>query len=541
MKKTSPTVAPDARGRERSQQSLVEQYGVGIAASFRRISLLELFPNLRSIRKRTPGRLHAITTAVLDEYLSSGGWYATIEEGVYDVTYLALPKMFADLKHAAILKEIERQIQEQFGGTPSPTGLRLSHELSRKDFEAMHNGPRPTVVLNLDIPEILFGAPGEAKMLSKRIGQTVREVLEEFLAISGFYTRLSNAQILLIFPETSRPLAEMKRDSIANEIARRLKTVGAKKDAPGKGRADPADDPRAPGRSLFFRTKPSAALVKTWNLAVAEAAGKRGQFDPDEARAMPSGWSWSYQPLWRIRNRLLTAYVLRGVPPSVDKYRKVARDSPFKEILVPADQPGPIDLPLLDVAIRDLHRTMNQGRQGIVIVPVRFATLDRTSMRTLYLHICSQLPEDVRKYLVPEIVGVPPDLVTFRLEERINQLRPFSRAILIRASLADQRFRQWRTFGLHAVGIDMSQYLGAEADIMRGLEEFAAAAEDAKLHTYAYGIPSLSLTTATVVSGIDYVGSDMIAPPTRQPLQVAEFDTEMLYPGSEPTAADDAP
>jgi hypothetical protein len=44
------------------------------------------------------------------------------------------------------------------------------------------------------------------------------------------------------------------------------------------------------------------------------------------------------------------------------------------------------------------------------------------------------------------------------------------------------------------------------------------------------GIPSISLTTATVVSGIDYVGGDLIAPPTERPLRVAEFDTAMLYP-----------
>lgn len=531
---------PKAGERERSKQSLVEQYGAGIAQSFRRISLIEIFPNLRSFRKRAPGQLHGLAVAIFDEYLSANGWYVTVEDGVYDVTYLGIPRSFADLKHAAILKDIERQIQERFGKTSSKAGAQLSHELSRQDFEVMQNGPRPTVVMTLDVPDILFGAPGDAKMLSKRIERTVREVLEEFLAINGFYTRLSKAQILLIFPEVSRPLAQMKRDAIANEITRRLNAAGTGKEDVQKGDAA-ARDPREPDVALAFRTKPSAALVNSWNRAVAEAASKRRQFDPDEARAMPAGWSWSYQPLWRVRNRLLTAYVLRGFSPVADEFRVIAKDSPTKEVLIQTDQPGPVDMPLLDLAVRDLHRTMNEGRQAIMIVPVRFATLDRTNLRTLYLHIISQLPQEARKYLVPEIVGVPADLITFRLEERINQLRPFSRAILIRASLADQRFRQWRNLGLHAVGIDMSQYLGSEADIMAGVEQFAAAAEDARLHTYAYGIPSLSLTTATVVSGIDYVGGDLIAPPTRQPLKVAEFDTDMLYPGNESMAADGTP
>ena len=253
---------------------------------------------------------------------------------------------------------------------------------------------------------------------------------------------------------------------------------------------------------------------------------------------MPAGWSWSYQPLWLVRNRLLTAYVLRAFPEVPDDYRVIANDSPLKEVLVRTDQPGPVDLPLLDIAVRDLHRTASQGRQAIVIVPVHFATLDRTNLRTLYLHICSQLPDEVRKYLVPEIVGVPADLAGFRLEERINQLRPFSRALLVRANLTEQQFRRWGNFGLHAVGVDMSQFLGSEADIMQGLEQFAEAAEGAKLRTYAYSIPSLSLTTATVVSGIDYIGGDLIAPSSRHPLRVAEFDTAMLYPGGPPITDD---
>lgn len=540
MRKTPPTATPNATGRERSQQSLIEQYGPGVAQSFRRISLPDLFPNLRLIRKRVPGQLHKIAVAVLEEYLASGGWYVTIADGVYDVAYLNLPNSFADLKHAAILKDIERQIQDRISRIPSKAGRRLSHEISRQDFETMHNGPRPTVVVNLDIPEILFGAPGDEKTLSKRIDQTVRDVLEDFLAINGFFTRLSNAKILLIFPELDRSLAQLKRDAIANEIARRLKPTDTKTGGSRKGPAATAPGPSESGRNLSFRTKPSAGLVNTWNQAVAEAASKREQFDPDEARAMPAGWSWSYQPLWRIRNRLLTAYVLRGFSPVTDASRTLTNDSPLREVLIRTDQPGLADLPLMDIAVRDIHRAMNGGGQAIVIVPVRFATLDRTNLRTLYLHICSQLPEGARKFLVPEIIGIPPDLVTFRLEERINQLRPFSRAILLRASLVDQRFRRWRNLGVHAVGIDMSQYLGPEADIMQGLEQFAEAAEGAKLHTYAYGIPSLSLTTATVVSGIDYVGGDLIAPPTDQPLRIAEFDTAMLYPGDQSSTTDDA-
>jgi hypothetical protein len=535
MRKMPQVEKPSAHGRECSQQSLIGQYGPGIAQSFRRISLVEIFPNLRSFRKRVPGQLHKLSVAVFDEYLASGGWYVTIADGVYDMVYPNLPRTFAELKHAAILQEIERQIRDRFGRIPTKSGTPLSHELGRLDFEALRNGPRQTVVLNLDIADILPGTPGNDKALAKRITRTVRDVLDELLAINGYFTRLPPTQILLIFPEISRPLAQLKRDTIANEITRRLAATDE------KGRKRPAAGEQAtrpPSRNLVFRTKPSASLVNAWNQAAAEA---RGPFDPDEARAMPAGWTWTYQPLWRVRNRLLTAYVLCGFAPAADEYSAIAKDSPLKEVLIRTDQPGPVDLPLLDIAVRDLHRMASQGRQAVVIVPVRFATLDRTNLRTLYLHLCSQVPEEARKYLVPEIVGVPPDLVGFRLEERINQLRPFSRAILIRASLTDQRFRQWGNLGLHAVGIDMSQYLGSEADIMQGLDQFADAAENAKLHTYAYSIPSLSLTTATVASGIDYAGGDLIAPPTRQPLAVTEFDMEMLYPGNPSPAADGDP
>lgn len=538
MEKVPPIAVPGAGKRERSRQSLIEQYGPGAAQSFRRISLAELLPNFQSLRDRVPGPLHKISIAVLEEYLALGGWFVTAAAGVYDVVYPNLPKSLADIKHSAIVQEIERQCQERISQTSSKSGARLSRELGRQDFEALRNGPRPTVALSLDITAILFDKPGDATLLSQRINKTVGDVLDEFLAVDGFFTRLPNAQIGLIFSDASRPLAQMKRDDIANEITRRCTAKDVKSGSTARKPAAASPNPSETKRKLVFRSRPP---VGSTNPALADAANNRGYFDPDEARAMPAGWSSSYQPLWRVRNQLLTAYVLRGFPPDTNEQQPLVKDTPLKELLIRTDLPGQVDLPLLDIAARDIRRTMNQGRQAIVIVPVQFATLDRTNLRVLYLNICAQLPEEARKYLVPEIFGVPVDLAPFRIEERINQLRPFSRAILVRASLVDQQFRQWGNLGLHAVGVDMSQYRGSEADIMQGLEQFAEAAEGAKLHTYAYGIPSLSLTTATVVSGIDYIGGDPIAPPTRQPLRVAEFDTAMLYPMGQSPAATDAP
>jgi len=519
-----------AANHERSQSELVNQFGPKIVESFHRISLVELFPNLRAWRERFPGELHKISVGVLDEYLASSGWFVTAEDGVYDVVCPQLPRSLAEIKYTAIRHDIENRLLERFDGVSAKSKTHLSSEIRQQDLPALRNGSRPLIELTLDLSEIVYRRPDNDPSFSKRITKEVKYILNRALLLQGFYVYPPNGKILLVFPESSRGFARIKRDDIVQEITEHLKIRHDGAGPPAtKGRG--TSPKGGPGQGpVAFRTRPVSPRSR--RLSTVEPP-RRDSFDPEAARVMPEGWAWSYQPLWRVRNRLLTAYVLRGFPPANEIYKAPAGNSSLKELPIRTDMPGPADLALLDIAVHDLVRSANRGRQAIVIVPVRFATLDRTNLRTLYVQICSQMPEQARKYLVLEIVGVPQDLAFFRLEERVKQIKAFSRTILMRAGLSHHRFQEWSRLDLHAVGMDMGQYVGPEIEIMHSLEQFAEAAEKNGLHTYAYGIPSLSLTTATVASGIEYIGGDLIAPPTRDPLRVAEFDTTMLYPRGE--------
>lgn len=64
---------------------------------------------------------------------------------------------------------------------------------------------------------------------------------------------------------------------------------------------------------------------------------------------------------------------------------------------------------------------------------------------------------------------------------------------------------------------------------MRSLDRFAERASRYGIRTYAMGVRSVSLTTAIVASGFDYVSGDMIAPPVTGPRGIREFDTGMLF------------
>lgn len=537
--------------RHRELAQLVAEHGPRIVRHARVISLPELLPPGRLSSARLPGKIKQAAVAILENYLSEHGWFWWDSETRVGVCYPNLSGSLLELKHRAILSALQRCFQEILGAPPggaTPARPKPSRRLSRADFRALCQKMKVTQnqIHLLDLGEILFERTDPDLVLSRRVRGVVREVLDDYLSLQGHYTAINGGQIMLVFPNLGRRLGELKRNAIAMEIARRLDTAGRGHAQTGqleefrrlRDEHQRRAEPVAPADDGIVATAGSAQKPdidpekkKTWDLAVAAMARSNAAYlNSVDLTTLPPDHACAFSPVWRVRNQMLTGHIVTArilgdgeaaLPPEGDM----------------SDGPNPIDLPLVARTVERLRQLLAQGTPSLLIVPVHFGTLDRTNYRTLYLEICGRLTEQERKMLVLELVGVPRDLAPFRIEERLAQLQPLCRNVLGRVDLSRTDFTQWRNQRVHALGIDLARYTAKEGVLMKAMDTFMDAATKLKIRTYIQNLPSISLTTAAVASGFEYLSGVPIAPAISDPHGVKGYKDVMLYAGTSSIAS----
>jgi glycerophosphoryl diester phosphodiesterase len=127
-----------------------------------------------------------------------------------------------------------------------------------------------------------------------------------------------------------------------------------------------------------------------------------------------------------------------------------------------------------------------------------------------------------------EVVGLPADLRMVDLAEVARALSRFGKAVNVQVSL-DADFEGFEALGLQAVGVDLEQHPDSEARLMTALDAFVARAKVQGLQTFAYGIRSLSLASAAVGAGVDFIAGDQEAPICRNLEQVYRFRLSELF------------
>ncbi|KJS40073.1 MAG: hypothetical protein VR70_06795 [Rhodospirillaceae bacterium BRH_c57] len=532
--------------RHRELARLVAELGPDIVQRAKMINLTELLPPDRLSSPRLPGKIQQAAVAVLDNYLSEHGWFWWEAETRVGVCYPNLSGPLLELKHRAIRSALQRCFKEVLGAPPpAATAARPkpSRRLSRVDFHALCQKMKVTQnnIHILDLGEILFERTDPALVLSRRVRGVILEVLDDYLSLQGHYTAINGGQIMLVFPNLGRRLGELKRNAIAMEIARRLDTGGHDRTEKGQWgeisrrhddhqrRADPptpSDEGSAATAGNAFKPEVDPEKKKTWDLAMAAMARNNAAYlDSVDLTTLPSDHACAFSPVWRVKNQMLTGHIV-----TARVLGEAAAELPFEGEV--SDAPNPVDLPLVARTVERLRQLLARGTPSLLIVPVHFGTLDRTNYRNLYLEICGRLTEQERKMLVLELVGVPRDLAPFRVEERLAQLQPLCRNVLGRVDLSRTDFTQWRNQRIHALGIDLARYSAKEGVLMKAMDAFMDAATKLKTRTYIQNLPSISLTTAAIASGFEYLSGGPIAPAIPDPHGIKGYQDIMLYAGT---------
>lgn len=364
----------------------------------------------------------------------------------------------------------------------------------------------------------------------ERTAQKVDEIacqeIERRLAPIDVFRRIDELNYLVLFARMTRAQAQLKCALIAEDIAKRL--LGADFDSAAlevKTALVQADS------SIILENVPRIAELAEhlFNAQVEQpfADGTNGRVQVEPGLAALERVRLVYRPMWDVRQNALATYIC--VPAVEAPGDTLVTGEAAVPGLTDPDTALVLDTTVLARLAEDLRSLENAKRKLLLVAPVHFETVASRRRREAYVRLCGSIPPQSRKLTIFELVDVPAAIPANRLLELAIQFRRFSRAVILRLPVSHFQFPLPTETGIFAVGADLSDSDRSETELMRHMERFVAGASKTGLRTYVHGLGSVSLTTAAVGSGFDYIDGDIITSVVEAPRAAYRFEARNIY------------
>ncbi len=371
----------------------------------------------------------------------------------------------------------------------------------------------PDQIHELDVADILFGAEAADHHIGPRLSRKVNAIIDQSLNKIGYATPTAAHGFALFFPGYSSTMGAMKCRALAQDIAALLQgTAPSPTKEHDRNKAIVSrSDASLSRQSVPQRPRLPQALADA--VAGPLAAESEGS-DVD----LPPGYRTHSVPLWLAKKRSVVGAVIE--PVRVDAGPRGGASAGIIDGL---------DLPLLAQAARQIDAATHLGRSSLTVVPVHWDCLDQPRLRSRYLEFCASLPETSRRLLVLELIGMPEDLMTARIEERINQLRRVCRSVICRVRIARRDFTQFNNLPIYAVGISLDDLPHYERGIIPAFDMFMDAVEANNHRGYVLGLASKSMLIAVQAAGVEFAAGPIIPESDTTPLGIRDFQIAELY------------
>lgn len=348
-------------------------------------------------------------------------------------------------------------------------------------------------------------------------------IIQSHLTARDLFIRRDDVSYLVVFDALPKLQGHLKANTLNEEIARAL--VGTEEAGKLICVMDVAIDAKgevvisqAPGKDQLI-----TELVSQADRDRATGAKTQG----DQSPIMLDGVEFIYRPMLVTRTRVVSTYVCIPV---------------FKDLSgqylsgygVLGSDPSPQAIFELDhmtqhVAAAELEKLINTHVRSLIALPVHFETLASLQRRMKYLENIESIMQTNTDRIVFEMVGLPENIPQPRILELTSALRRSSRAVIARFSPEHGNFPAYRTAGLHAVGIDVFSMTKNERALIKDMETFVVNAKENQLRTYAHGIRSISLLTAAICTGFDYLDGYALSSVATGALDVHGFSLAAPY------------
>lgn len=403
------------------------------------------------------------------------------------------------------------------GGASTDGASRQEFANRLRSILVLHGQASRGRIYVLDL-EVIRATLGEAwERLSSKIHATCVAVLQHRLTEQELFVRHDDTRYLVAFGNLDEARARIKLALMTQEITQHL--FGADSGVLAIGLQTAQIDEQ--GELSFTRAGGLDALISPGSPAGASPSAASPA--TEDAGAV----GFIFRPLWFVKKRVISNYLCVPVMPKdyggfLSGYQLVEGGRTPARLLE-------FDLRTLQRVAEEIRKLDQRKSPALVSVPVHFESLALLARRGQYVDACTQLMGRGNRHLVFELVGMPEGVPPSRLLELTQALKPLGRSVMARFEITHKTFTGYRDVGLLAVGIDVFNDSRSERAIMEAMDHFAGAAQAAHLQTYVHGIRSLSLCTATICSGFDYVDGYAISSVEDSVRDVQQYDIRTPY------------
>lgn len=422
------------------------------------------------------------------------------------------------------------------GGGDDDHDESLSREVHQEEFEAhlrtllkQETKPLAGRLNFIGLSKIKEKLGDRWEKLSARADDITRKAIERRLTNVDVYTRYKELHYLIVFAQLSPEQAQLKCALIAEEITKRLLGEDIAPELLEVKTMLSALD----GKFEFENVPDIETLASRIGDAPATAETSKNPDDDwwnDEETTDPlADVQLVYRPMWDVKRNAVTTYVCVPARPGAGGRLQVG-ESEIPRLEEP-EVSQRLDLMIQKRVIGDLRKLVESGKQQLLCLPVHFETLASNQRRLAYLDRCRRgVPPHGVKLLVFELMGIPEGIPQNRLLELATALRRFSRGVLLRTKVSETVFRPPNETGIAAIGFEHFAAFGiAESRQIAEMERFASAAKKAALATYVHGLRTISLTTAAIAAGFDFVDGDVVTSVVDTPSGAYSFQMQDLF------------
>lgn len=357
---------------------------------------------------------------------------------------------------------------------------------------------------------------------AKTAHMVVCAAIERRLSSEDIYSRYSDFGYVIVFANLDKKQAQLKSVLMAKEISEKIL---------GHQNLDDFIDvstmtTKSDGRVSFDQLPPIADLASDL-----ETKGRQEEKPLETSggaiRLPREDIKFIFRPIWFVRQHVISAFLCIPI-------REVGQGRHASGYSVLYDPNDPMQIFELDTntvqkVSEELEKARQQGKKALFAVPVHFETLANINRRAMYFEQCRSQLKDAEKIIIFEVVGLPDGVPDSRVVDVLSPLKPLSRSVLARFSIEHRDFMGYHGAGIHAVGIDLYGSEDKEKPLMKAMEKFVVAANKSYLKTYVHGVRTLSLNTAAVSCGFDYIDGYVLTSPSESTEGAYFLEMEELY------------
>ncbi len=373
---------------------------------------------------------------------------------------------------------------------------------------------RPGQVILFDAAKLSdhFGRQWDA--LAGRAETMVCQAIENHLAREDSYTRLDRLVYLLHFSNKAADAAEALAIKLVIEAAEKI--VGSSW-TPASFILRSITGSLPDG--LETKTIPipgrGTSVLETVVRKLSEAE------QAEKAASQSSASTVIYRPMWDVKYGALSTYL---AAPAIR-----ASGAPVREAESGVIAPDGIDIDVAQTVAADIGAFIDTTGKILVGIPVHFDTLAASGRRVDFLRACSIIPAAARHLLIYELVDAPSGVPASRLQDVCSELKRQSRALTARVSIQTRDFTPYASAGFNAVGVDLSQNRNPEHLIIDQMQQFAIAADRARIQCFVHGLRSTSLASSAVAAGFRYIDGQSVHSLVEGLHQLRRFGAADLY------------